>query len=69
MREPRHGRGDVALGGREAWQAVAALEAVELLARQLAAADGERPDQLVVAAGDVARPCRLGDLGVVQPVA
>jgi hypothetical protein len=52
--------------GEKPRQAVAALEAVELLARQLAAADGERPDQLVVAAGDIARPCRLGDLGVVQ---
>ena len=33
---------------------------------ELAAADGERADQLVVAAGDVARPGGLGDLGVVQ---
>ena len=66
VREPRHGGRDMALRRRKAGQAVGALEAVELVARKLAAPNGERADELVVAARDVARSGRLRDLGVVQ---
>src|SRR6185369_7312924 len=66
MGEPRHGRGDVPLRGREARQAALSLEVVELLASQLATLDRERADELVVALRHVPGARRLGDLGVVQ---
>src|SRR4249920_3630153 len=56
----------MALRGREAWEPVRALEAVELFARELAAPHGEGADELVVAAGDVAGTGGLGDLRIVE---
>ncbi len=66
MRQPRHRRGHMALRRREARQSAVPLEPVQLVAGELAALDGKRADQAVVAARDVARAGRFRDLRVVE---
>src|SRR4029450_8730886 len=66
MRQPRDRRGDMALRGREAGEAVLALEVVEPLAGKLAGLDGQGSHGVVVPLGDVAGSGGLGDLGVVE---